>query len=202
MKNLKQEEKVREVSIPAINIVTARYSIVGKSPLLIDRMPEEALKAIEDKQTGKVKSAKKLRDITKEIENAVHYLPDGDVGFPSAGFKAGLIESTSFVGDKMFSKKLIRGIKIMNTTNGLVPIKFKKRDVLIHNVGSNTKHTPQFHDWSCELVIQFDKNNVSEQDIALLINYAGFYYGIGMWAPRCQSGGNFGMYELVTKKKK
>jgi len=190
----------KEVSIAPIRIAKAVFPITGKTPLLIDKMPEETLKAIQDKQTGVSKSAKKKRDIDKEIENAIHKLPDGTVGFPSAGFKAGMIEATSFVGDKMFSKKLIRGLKILNSVNGLVPIKFKKQDILIHNIESNTKHTPQFHNWSCELEIQFDQNNVSETDIAILINYAGFYSGIGIWSPRCKSGGDFGMYELATKK--
>ncbi len=194
---MENKEKQTEIRIAAINIKKAKFSVKGKMPLLMDRMPEETLKAIEDKQSGITKSGKKVRDIQDEIKKAIHILPDGTVGYPAAGFKAGLIEATSFVGDKMFSKKLIRGIKIMNATNGLVPIKYKKQDILVHNVGSNTKHTPQFHDWTCELVIQFDANNVSEKDIAILINYAGFYSGIGIWSPRCKSGGEFGMYTLT-----
>ncbi len=197
----KEELKIeKQVSIAPINIAKATFPILGKTPLLIDKMPEETLKKIQEKQTGKSKTGKEVRDINKEIENAVHYLPDGTIGFPAAGFTAGMIEATSFVGDKMFSKKLMRGLKILNAVNGLVPIKYKKRDILIHNVGSNTKHNPQFHDWSCDLEIQFDMNNISETDIATLINYAGFYSGVGIWAPRCKSGGNFGMYELATKK--
>ena len=198
MKNIKKE--TQEIRVPALRLSKAKIPINGISPLLMDKMPQETLKAIEDKQSGKVKSGKKLRNIDKEIESAIHYLPDRTIGFPAQGFMAGLIESTSFIGDKFFSKKLVRGIKIMNTINGLVPIKFKKRDVLTHNVGSNTKHTPQFHDWETELVIQFDANNISETDIATLISYAGFYYGIGIWSPRCKSGGSFGMYQLKTKK--
>ena len=87
----------------------------------------------------------------------------------------------------MFSKKLLRGIQIVNAVEGLVPIEFKRQDVLSHSIQSNTKYSPQFHDWSCILQIQFDKNNISIEDIASLINYAGFYYGIGIWSPRCKS---------------
>ena len=197
----KIKEQKTEVSIMPINIAKVTFPIVGKSPLLMDKMPGETLQEIQDKQTGKRKTAKKIRNIDKEINNSVHSLPDGSIGFPAAGFKAGMIEATSFVGDKMFSKKLIKGLKILNSVNGLVPIKYKKKDVLTHNIGSNTKHTPQFHSWSCELEIQFDRNNVSEADIAILLNYAGFYSGVGIWSPRCKSGGDFGMYEILTKAK-
>lgn len=195
-------ENKKEISIQAISIKKAIFPIEGTSSLLMDRMSEETLKAIQDKQTGKTKSGKKIRDIDKEIKDSIHSLPDGSVGFPSAGFKNALIESTSFIGDIKFSKKLLKGIKIVNGVNGLIPISFKKQDILIHNIGSNTKHTPQFHNWSCNLEIVFDANNISEQDLATLINYAGFYYGIGIWSPRCKSGGDFGMYQLKTKNKK
>lgn len=192
----KKEQKT--VSILPIKVGLASFKIRGKTSLLCDKMPQDTLKAIEEKQTGKKKTGKQLRDIDKEIDNAIHYMNDGSIGFPAAGFKAGMIESTSFIGDKMFSKKLIRGIQIVNTVDGLIAIKFKKQDILTHNVGSNTKHTPQFHDWSCDLEIKFDKNNVSETDLASLINYAGFYIGVGIWSPRCKSGGSYGMYELST----
>lgn len=194
-------ENKKEISIAPINLATAIFKIKGTSPLLMDKMPQDVLQAIQDKQTGKAKTGKQIRDIDKEIISAIHTLPDDSVGFPANAFISGMIESTSFVGDKFFSKKLIRGLKIMNGINGLIPIKFKKQDILTHNIGSNTKHTPQFHDWECDLNIQFDRNNVSEKDIAILINYAGFYYGCGIWSPRCKSGGSFGMYALKTTNK-
>ena len=85
----------------------------------------------------------------------------------------------------------------MNTENGLIPIKFKSQTICKHYIESNTKHTPQFNDWSCELTIQFDKNNVSAEDLATLINYAGFYTGVGIWSPRCQCGGSYGMFKVA-----
>lgn len=194
------ENTKTEISIIPLNLKTATFSIKGVTPLLMDKMSLETLKGIEDKQTGKVKSGKKVRDINKEILEAQHTLPNGDVGFPAAGFMNAFIECTSFVGDKFFSKKLVKGLKILNSENGLIPLKFKKQDVLIHNIESNTKHTPQFHDWNCQLTIRYDANNISEADIATLIDYAGFYYGIGIWAPRCKSGGSFGMYEIKKTK--
>lgn len=197
----KEEKKEVIVSIQPISLKTVNFKIesMGNKCLLMDKFPEEVKKEIEDKQAGKSQVKKKVRNIDNEIDRAVHIMSDGTIGFPCAGFKAGLIESTSFVGTKDFSKKLLRGIQIVNAIDGLIPITFKKRDILVHSVKSNTKHTPQFHDWSCILSIQFDANNVSAEDLATLINYAGFYYGIGIWSPRCKSGGNYGMYKLAEK---
>lgn len=198
---MKKETGKKEVCIEPLNISRVKIPLRGKTPLLIDRMPPDVKNAIVEKQTGTIKSKKKLRNIQDEIKAAIHYTSKGEVGFPAGGFKAGMIESTSFVGDMKFSKKLLRGIKIVNVDNGLIPIKFKNQDILEHTVGANTKFTPQFHEWSCELVIEFDANNVSETDIVTLLNYAGFYYGVGIWSPRCRSGGEYGMYEVLANKK-
>jgi hypothetical protein len=200
IKETKKPEKVEvPISINKIDLVTMNFKITGTSPLLMDKFPEEVKKQIEDKQTGKNQTKKKNRDIDKEIEQAVHKTSDGKICYPAVGFKVGLIEATSFVGDKFFSKKLLKGIQIVNAIEGLVPIQYKKKDILVRNIQSNTKHTPQFHDWECVLSIQFDKNNISAEDLANLINYAGFYYGVGIWSPRCKSGGSYGMYKLAQK---
>ena len=198
-------EKKIEVKLESLNIDTIKVPIKGKTPLLMDRMPEEVKHEILAKQTGKTKSnKKKVRDTKKETMDAIHITSKGQIGFPSAGFKKGMMEATSFVGDKFFSKKLIQGIMIVNAVEGLIPIKFKKQDVLEHNIGSVTKFTPQFHEWTCDLLIQFDANNLGAEDITRLLNYAGFYTGIGAWRPKGRDGGSgeFGMYEVQTNGKK
>lgn len=194
------KEIKKQIDIAAIRLGTITVPIKGKTPLLMDKFPEEAKQQILAKQTGVSKSnKKKVRDIKEETLSAIHITSKGQIGFPASGFKAGMIEATSFVGDKSFSKKLISGLRIINSQEGLIPIKFKKQDVLEHNIGSVTKFTPQFHDWKCEITFQFDQNNISEQDITTLLNYAGFYNGIGAWRPKGKDGGTgeFGMYEVA-----
>ena len=152
------------------------------------------------------KGNKKLtRDTQKEIEQAIHKTGRGTIGFPVYGFKKGMMECTSFLGDKYFSKKLVSGaVKILNVEDGLIPIDFKKQDVLEHNIAEQTIFSPQFHNWKCELVIMFDENNISAIDICTLLNYAGFYYGIGMWRPKCRDGGSgeYGQYKVKTERVK
>ena len=200
------KEKKIEVAIQPINVGTITVKLNGKTPLLMDRFPEDVKKGILAKQAGLAKgNKKKIRDTTDEIKEAIHLTSKGAIGFPVFGFKKGMMEATSFVGDKAFSKKLISGaVKIMNVDEGLVPIKFKKQTVLEHNIGSQTKFTPCFHDWSCELQIRYDQNNISAQDIVTLLNYAGFYNGVGAWRPKGAGGGSgeYGMYEVVANGKK
>ena len=203
---MKVKEKKIQVGLQPIRIGTLIVPIKGKSPLLMDKMPQRVKDEILIKQTGISKSNKrKVRDTKEESLEAIHMTSKGQIGFPLEGFKKGMMECTSVVGDKFFSKKLVSGaVKIINAEEGLIPIKFKKQDILKHNIGPQTKFTPQFHDWSCELNIQFDQNNISEQDIMTLVNYAGFYVGIGAWRPKGGGGGSgsFGMYEVKMNGKK
>ena len=168
----------------------------------MDRFPEDVRDEVLNKQMGMTKGSKKIRNIDLEVEKAVHRIDTKRIGFPAVAFKSAMVESTSFVGARDFSKKLLKGVHIINGEgNDLIEIKFKKQDTLRHYPkGANTKISPQFHGWSCELVLQYDANNVSPHDLINLLNYAGYYYGIGMWSPRSKCGGTFGMYSVKQGK--
>ena len=44
-----------------------------------------------------------------------------------------MMECTAFLGDKMFSKKMVSGaVRITNAIDGLILIKSKKQDILKH----------------------------------------------------------------------
>lgn len=202
----KEEKKGVNVTIEPMNLKGLKIKIKGLTPLLMDKFPERAKLDILGKQTGISKSGKKkVRDTKEETLEAVHVTASGKIGYPAHGFKMGMMESTSFVGDKFFSKKLVSGaVKIMNAEDGLIPIRFKKQSVLTHNIECNTKFSPQFHDWECELVITYDANNISPNDIVTLLNYSGFYVGIGAWRPKGKKGGSgeFGMYKVDMGEQK
>jgi hypothetical protein len=196
----KNEEQKIEVRTTPLSQATIRVPIKGKTPLLMGKMDQAIIQEIVEKQSGKKMATKKIRDTEKEYKNSIHRTSTGIIGFPSGGFKGGMIDSAPRVGNRFFSKGLVMGgIRIINAIEGLIPIKYKKMDCLQHSVGAaKTMFSPQFHDWSCELVIQYDANNISASDIVNLLNYAGFYVGIGVWRPKGKDGGSgeFGCYEV------
>lgn len=199
-----KEEGKQVVSIQALKKARMSLDIVSEMPLLMDRMPEEVQEGIIRKQQGIKSEKKKIRDIKKETYEAVHRTSKGKVGFPAAGFKGAIVEAAARVGDKMFSKKLIRGaIRIINQEDGLIPISYSKEEILKHNIGHNIKFTPMFKDWGCRLVIEYDANNISANDIGTLLNYAGFYVGVGAWRPTCKDGGSgeYGTFKVKTQAK-
>jgi len=190
----------KKIELAPLNLKRAKFEIRGKTPLLMDKFPESKKEEILEKQITGAKSNKELRNADAEIELAIHRTSNGDVGFPSVGFKMGMMHCTGRVGDKFFSKPLVQGaVRITNSIEGLILLKYKKQDVLKHSIGANTKFSPQFHDWSCELEIEYEANNISLKALATLLNYAGFYVGLGMWRPKGKVGatGDYGMYEVV-----
>lgn len=177
-------------------------NVVGKTPLLMDRMTEGAVMSILDKQTGKKQAgAKTLRDLEKEAKDAIHVTSGGKIGFPANGFLKGMMEVTRMIGGTKFSKKNIQGLKILNAEEGLVPIKYSKMDKYRHVIlGSPPaiKESPRFHDWSCLLRITYDRQNISPQDIVRALNFAGSCIGVGADRPHGREGGSggFGTYEV------
>src|SRR3990167_3874781 len=137
----KQKIKVLKIELEPVNLNFIKIKIKGKTPLIMDRFSEETQNKILAKQSGVSKSNKKMvRNTETEIAEARHVTSDGQIGFPVNGFKRGMMECTSFVGDKFFSKKLIQGaVKIVNAVEGLVPITYENETTLRHNIGHNVK---------------------------------------------------------------
>lgn len=203
-KKTEEKKDVVEIRLVPLNMQTITVPIEGTTDLWMDKFPEETMKGILDKQCGISKGGKKkIRDTKQEIKDAIHHLPNGKVGFPVSAFKAGMCACTSFLGDKFFSKKLVSGaVRIINAVDGLIEIKSKKMVVAKHSIGSNMKFTPAFQDWSAELVIKYDANNISSSDIVTLLNYAGFYVGVGANRPKGMGGGSGeqGCFKVKIKK--
>jgi hypothetical protein len=51
-----------------------------------------------------------------------------------------------------------------------------------------------FYDWSCELIIEYNQNNLSAEQIINVLNWAGFHIGVGAF--RKERTGNFGAFKV------
>ena len=54
-----------------------------------------------------------------------------------------------------------------------------------------------FEDWSVELIIQYNKQNLSAEQIINVLNWAGFHIGVGGF--RKEKTGNFGSFHVDFK---
>jgi hypothetical protein len=97
-------------------------------------------------------------------------------------------------------KTWVRGL--VHIHGDLLPIEYKnlvmKQDTV--RVGPFGKRSAdirfrgEFHDWQIKLKISYNKNAISPEQIAMLINNAGFSVGVGEWRPEKDgSHGTFGI---------
>jgi hypothetical protein len=153
------------------------------------------------RETGGV-DKKKLRDFDKEYESCFYKTHDGKYGIPSASFMAAILDSC--VALNIPKTKVKRAIRLLGD---VIELEYKGLNRRIDNPrrsGRNStpdvRHRPEFIDWSVELLIQFDEEQVTPEQIINLVNSAGFTSGVGDWRPSSRkSCGIHGMCRVKTK---
>lgn len=196
---------------PAILEVT----ISGITPLLVHNFGAKAIKQILDKQTGAPKTARAKKDPFVEFRESLYvidekkvpktrletggswkYIPD-TFGFPASGFKKAMVTACSFV--EAIPKTRVRGL--VHIHGDLLPIKYGKLVMRMDTVRiggfnkvADIRFRGEFHDWSIKLRISYNKNAITAEQIAMLINNAGFSVGVGEWRP--EKDGSHGTFSI------
>lgn len=145
---------------------------------------------------------KKIRDLDKEYESCFFYTENKKHGVPVAAFISAILDSC--VALNIPKTKVKRAIRLLGD---IVEIKYKKinrRKDTVRRGGINKtpdiRHRPEFVEWSCQLLIQFDEEQVTPEQVINLVNYAGFTSGIGDWRPSApKSTGTHGMFKVKSK---
>lgn len=189
-------EKSKEVVISPVNLEDMFFGIEGVTPLLMNKFSDREKKDMVDHQTKKTRE-KKARNIEEEIEEKIHRLSDGTVGFPATGFKKAMTESAPYLTG--MNKKLAKGAFFV--LGNLVPIEYKKQQIneATVKIGKGitmVRFRPEFDGWSCSLHIRYNANQISAEQIVNLANLAGFHIGVGDWTP--QHSGQNGMFRVVS----
>ena len=195
-----KESKESEVSIviPPIQVGVFSLKVKGTSSLMTERFSEESIKGIEDKQQKKPKQAQVARDPKKEAMRKL-YPVDGGYGIKAAAFKKAAVEACRFIEGMPMT--VARGS--FYVMGDIIKIKGPK-PVFRTDMGKlkGTTAIPiyrmEFKEWSVELQIRFNLNKISAEQIANLLNTAGFHVGVGAWRPACS--GTFGMFEVGMRK--
>jgi hypothetical protein len=197
-----KKQKQVQVVIQPITIATMHLKLKGETPFLMEAMSSTIRQQLLDMQTGKGKEKNKTRDMDKEVEEKIHRLDDGSVGFPSSGFKKAMVEVAPYL-EGMDKKKAKGSFFIIGN---LVPLKYKKQ-VVNKAVGRDSGINrapreiwrPEFTDWSCVLEIKYNESQITPQQIVELAKLAGFHIGVGSWTP--QHSGQYGMFTVAGNKK-
>ena len=192
----------QKINLKKLEIGTIKVTIVGDSPYL----PEPMDMAVLEKY-NKIKSKQSYTkdDISEEekVKAKFYYTEDEKVGIPARAIYNSMIRASSYLFD--IKQGGMRNIKEGVTIVGdILPLEFKKQKVLTHwGRTSGMKGSPRkimrnaFENWSVEVTIQFNKANLSAEQIINVLNWAGFHIGVGGF--RKEKTGNFGSFHIDFK---
>jgi len=189
----------KAVEIPKLKIDVAEFEIVGTSSLIVHRFGEKAIKMIADKQTKKSKERPE-RNPEGEMKECLYMFSDGTrTGFPAVGFKAAMIRAGKMLEYVM--KDLQQIIFVMPDEGDLVEILGEydlRTDMVRVGMGSaDIRYRPEYKTWRAKLRLKYNSSQISAEQIAQLIDAAGFGCGIGEWRPEKSKTGNYGTWKLA-----
>lgn len=213
----KKEEGIQLISIPEIRIKEANITIIGDSPLLINKFSEKAKREILDKQMKKAKKAKEAKVPFADFIQSLHWvtpmpetedkteeelkeifekaIEDGaKFGFPTVGIKQSAI-SAAYRGGLAKNKVSLQGAfhikgELAEITGNL---RMREDYVKIPMAGADIVYRGEFEEgWKSTFTVTYDEGVISLEQIIQMINLGGFSVGIGDW--RVEKGGNFGMF--------
>jgi hypothetical protein len=193
------KETKETINFKPLSLGVLKIKVVGTSPYMPEPMDMEVLE-----RYNKIKSQQSYtKDIISEedkVKEKFYYTTDGKYGIPVRAFYNSMIRASSYLFD--IKQGGMRNIKEGVTIKGdIIPLKYKDIKVLTHwgRTSGATKSPHKimrnaFYDWSCELEIQYNKNNLSAEQIINVLNWAGFHIGVGSF--RKEKTGNFGLFTV------
>lgn len=184
-----------QISIPAPDIRTATFRLVGTTSLICHAWSHKAKEQMLAKQMKRASVGKTAKDPEQDFRDSLYPMSDGDgYGFPAIAFKAAMVRAGTYLDLKM---TFLRGC--FHVPDGLLRIDGtpEPREDMVR-VGQGTadiRYRAEFSPWVVELPIRYNANVISEEQIANLLVTAGFSVGVGEWRP--EKDGNHGMWEVA-----
>jgi hypothetical protein len=202
--------KQTRVSISPPNIKTARFRIIGTSPLMTGSFGSKAQNAMREKHeagsTAGSKRTRKARDFQADYESAKYISEEGWIGAPAGAFRTAMIDCCRLVGYKMTNAKLSIFVEAdgyqEQTLKPLVKI-IGKPEMNVGPVRNATgvadlRARPLWRKWQVDLRINFDMDQFELQDVTNLLMRAGMQCGIGDGRPnsRESTGIGYGLWRV------
>lgn len=201
------------ITLPRLDLRLMEVTVVGDSPLIVHAWSAKSKREMLDKQMKKAKSAKEAKDPRADFESSLYRLGDG-YGFPSIGFKAAAVTAcTSVAGiTKVAARQafhiLGEDIDVHGAFEGtkarvnLVRVEggepSMREDMVRVGMGTaDLRYRGEFADWHARLLVRFNANVLSEEQLLNIINVAGFAVGVGEWRP--EKDGMNGMFHVADE---
>lgn len=193
---------IKTINLPEMKLRQVKFHIIGLAPLIVNQFSEKAKQMILDKQTKKASKGHAIKNPDELYKQSVYWFQNGKrSGFPAVGFKAAMTRAGKQLGLAMTDT---RGkFHILPDEGDLVEIRGKvaMRDDMVRlaNNSADIRFRGVYENWSATVTVLFNETSISEEQIAQLLENAGFSCGIGEWRPEKSNSGRYGLFRLASE---
>jgi len=201
----KTKETENSIKIQSINRKGLKIKIesVEGSTYIPHRLTDEAVDKFMGREVGETKK-KKIRDFDNEYQSCFYYTENKKYGIPASAFMSAILNAA--VACNIPKTQIKRAIRVLGD---ILPLSFKEVKKRVDHPrrsgmtsAPDTRVRPEFVEWSTDLIVQYDANQISPDQIINLVNQAGFSSGVGDWRPSApKSSGTHGMFKVFQDVK-
>lgn len=185
------------IALPPLRIERVSFVLVGDSPLIVHAWSEKAKRQMIEKQTKQARQPKAAREPEVEYEDCFYRTEGGDYAFPAIGVKAAMISACRFADMKMTEAR--GAFHIDGEMLRVIGEPRPREDMVRIGIGTaDLRYRPEFPDWRIPVTLKINASVISAEQVANLLNIAGFGVGIGEWRP--ERNGSYGRFHVATSE--
>lgn len=202
------------IELPQLSVQMMDVTLIGDSPLIVHAWSLKAKLQMLQKQMKVAKPAREAKDPNEDFRQSLYLLPDGGYGFPSVAFKnAAVTACTSvagvtkvaarqafhIVGEDIDVDGAFEGVKMRQNMVRVEGSEARMREDMVR-VGMGTadlRYRGEFWPWHAKVLVRFNANVLSPEQILNLLNTAGFAVGVGEW--RSERDGQNGLFHVAAE---
>lgn len=201
------------IVVKSPNLITATFHIYGQTPYVQHKFSEKAKKQMLEAQQqtrGTSRKAREPRDIEADYQGAFYRTEAGRYGIPAPSFRSALISACRVAGMMMTRAKLsifcvADGLDVEDGTPlvNLIAGEPERTElpVRLESGTASISIRPMWREWEADVKLRWDADQLSEQDVANLLERAGQQVGIGEGRndSKKSNGMGWGSFSLQAK---
>lgn len=180
------------------------------SPLVIHAFSEKAKKEIRDKQQKAAKKAKEARDPAAECEASKYFDAKGRECAPITAVKKALVSAVTAMSDlkkvgvrqALFVAPTVDPASMLvpiETTAGAAAVGVMREDAVTIGMGTRAlSYRPEYADWQLPVTVEYNSRLISEQQLLMLAEQAG--WGVGICEGRPEKSSALGWGRFTAEK--